>query len=792
MAQWKETLEPYVKVIESVKTASLNPSAGGDLILGAVLISDSGPAEPTLITSQRQFLEVYAAEELTKDYVKSLDSLYTSDPGSSLASTMWLNAYRLAGSASMLVCRASRANDIIYTQPLHGDGHDYILKDSEILKSVPSFKIVIDDEGGAIKDGWAIAVNGVGIFGTLVDDSGPRYDYKTNNLIELVEELNKTDKFYSPSYRFFLNKECTEDNLWSESCGQDPISVLFDEVYLAPNFLDRSALTEDSELNDNNLLEVSAGLGYLLVAEPECSFSQTVAIGEVQELLNLNSEKYSGFKPFKYYASNLYNTKTDLRVRIRRFNHSAVTAKTASGNESPWVVDEKVIDKLGENSVYDFYEFAIKDPSISSDWSLFNVGNYPGRGDITIEELKESLGMIYLNLPNDLKELGLNYYGYTSDDASWIETKKFEAGSFNISKSDKGEPEATLIENETIKYSLYPSIESLPTNSEINKEYLIGSESGPYSLYKFVVNSNYPYSELSITLSIDGDSALLQVSDGDIKAAWDKIEDDERYVVEGFADLGCTYTGVQNYVANIAVNSNYFYAFSLANTTNYMTIANSASKMAVKSHKLYAAAPWDYDDGTVGFQFAVSPSTIYWETVLRNRRNNNEFAGVFGQNAGRVSVMNLAKDFKKSERQLLLTKKINTIGYDNYLGIYHFNDNYTFTEESFVMSEECNSRLQIRISKAMPLLLNQFKGRQNTAKTWKEIRDVVNYWFNNTILRYNYTVAEYRIICDETNNNAESIRQNKVFVKVQVRFNSSIKYITVYNDAYPIGVDFEE
>ena len=151
-----------------------------------------------------------------------------------------------------------------------------------------------------------------------------------------------------------------------------------------------------------------------------------------------------------------------------------------------------------------------------------------------------------------------------------------------------------------------------------------------------------------------------------------------------------------------------------------------------------------------------------------------------------------SKTFKKSERQLLLTKKINTIGYDNYLGIYHFNDNYTFTEESFVMSEECNSRLQIRISKAMPLLLNQFKGRQNTAKTWKEIRDVVNYWFNNTILRYNYTVAEYRVICDETNNTAESIRQNKVFVKVQVRFNSSIKYITVYNDAYPIGVDFEE
>lgn len=777
MAQWKETLEPYVKVIESVKTASLNPSAGGDLILGAVLISDSGPAEPTLITSQRQFLEVYAAEELTKDYVKSLDSLYTSDPGSSLASTMWLNAYRLAGSASLLVSRASRANDIIYTQPLNEDNNDYILKDSEILKSVPSFKFVIDKEGSK-RNGWAVAVNEIGIIGNLVDDDGPRYDYKVNNLVELVNQLNETNKFYSPSYKFYLNEKCSEGSEWTESSGVDPIAVKFDEVYLAPNFLDQTVLTLDNEQweSDGNedtivttpapvnpdepiittttptpeestttttpsnteestttptppidvtttptppipsLKKVSHGLAYIFAAEPEWEWAETEAINKVQSLIDLNDDSYSRFSPFSHYACNLYNTRSELTIRIRRFNHAAVVAKTSTNEkESPWKVDERV---LGTNPsvTQDFYEFGIKDPSISPDMVLFNVGNLPGRGDITLGELAESLSMIYLKLPENLEDLGLDYY---SDD-----------------------------DEKPVQYS--------------------------------------------VTLSIKEDSALLQVSDADIKAAWDRIEDDERYVVEGFADLGCTYTGIQNYIANIAVNSNYFYAFSLANTTNYMTIANSASKMAVKSHKLYAAAPWDYDDGTVGFQFAVSPSTIYWETVLRNRRNNNEFAGVFGQNAGRVSVMNLAKDFKKSERQLLLTKKINTIGYDNYLGIYHFNDNYTFTEESFVMSEECNSRLQIRISKAMPLLLNQFKGRQNTAKTWKEIREVVNYWFNNTILRYNYTVAEYRVICDETNNTAESIRQNKVFVKVQVRFNSSIKYITVYNDAYPIGVDFEE
>ena len=778
MAQWKETLEPYVKVIESVKTASLNPSAGGDLILGAVLISDSGPAEPTLITSQSDFLKAFAAEELTKNYVKSLDSLYVSDPGSSLASTMWLNAYRLAGSASLLVCRASRANNIIYTQPLKEDNHDYVLKDSEILKSVPSFKIVIDAEGSK-KNGWAIAVNGVGIIGNLIDDNGAKYDYKVDTLPELVDQLNETDKFYSPSYEFYTDTKCKIR--WDESSNDPAVAVLFEEVYLSSNFLDQTLLTDDNEQWQNSTSSspsFSGGLAYLVAAEPAWEWDVTEGINEIQNLIDLNSTAYSGFTPFSNYACNLYNTRSELSIRIRRFNHNAVIAKkTSSNSESPWTVDSKVL-AAGCNSDYDFYEFCVMDPSISTEPQLFNVGNLPGRGDIKIEELLSSLSMIYLNLPEDLAELGLNYHDFNEDDHGWEAVRVIEgvADSTNGTFTDKG----------GIVYSYILSEENLPKESSVGEFYVTGSN--PYYLYEY----KFPNTELNVNLSINSESALLKVSDSDIKAAWDKIEDDERYVVEGFADLGCTYSAVQNYIANIAVNSNYFYAFSLSNTANYMTIANSASKMAVKSHKLYAAAPWDYDDGTVGFQFAVSPSTIYWETVLRNRRNNNEFAGVFGQNAGRVSVMNLAKEFKKSERQLLLSKKINTISYDSYLGIYHFNDNYTFTDESFVMSEECNSRLQIRISKAMPLLLNQFKGRQNTAKTWKEIREVVNYWFNNTIMRYNYTVAEFRVVCDESNNTAESIRANKVFVKVQVRFNSSIKYITVYNDAYPIGVDFEE
>ena len=41
MAEWKQTLEPYIKVQERVMTAALNPTVGEELIVGAAFISDA-------------------------------------------------------------------------------------------------------------------------------------------------------------------------------------------------------------------------------------------------------------------------------------------------------------------------------------------------------------------------------------------------------------------------------------------------------------------------------------------------------------------------------------------------------------------------------------------------------------------------------------------------------------------------------------------------------------------------------------------------------------------------------
>ena len=187
MAQWTQTLEPYIKVQEEIKTTTLTPTAGENLIIGVALISDAGPSTPTLIPGQKEFLKTYASQDLTQEYIDSLNNLYSGED-STTAATMWANAYRLAGSNTLLVTRATKADNIFFSKPLTKDDQNtYILRDGELLKKIDSgFKLVLDDGGDAADhdtDGWSINISGVGIFGNRTTDEGAQYDYFVNTLL---------------------------------------------------------------------------------------------------------------------------------------------------------------------------------------------------------------------------------------------------------------------------------------------------------------------------------------------------------------------------------------------------------------------------------------------------------------------------------------------------------------------------------------------------------------------------------------------------------------------------------
>jgi hypothetical protein len=89
----------------------------------------------------------------------------------------------------------------------------------------------------------------------------------------------------------------------------------------------------------------------------------------------------------------------------------------------------------------------------------------------------------------------------------------------------------------------------------------------------------------------------------------------------------------------------------------------------------------------------------------------------------------------------------------------------------------------------MPLLLRQFTGRKISSKLWDDAKGVINYWFRSSIMSKQYTVAEYIVIIDESNNPIELQKQNKMAVTVNVRYSNSLKYITVYHNILELGMD---
>lgn len=830
MAQWTQTLEPYIKVHEEVKSMALNPTAGEDLIIGVTFISDAGPSTPTLIRGQKEFLATYTSQDLTQEYIESLNQLYTGDD-KTLAANMWANAYRLAGSNTILAVRASKADGMYFAKPLtKGDLNTYILKDGELLKKVNSFKIVLDQPGDSADhdtDGWLISINGVGAFGNRTTDDGAQYDYFVNNLPDLVENLNDTTKFFSPSYTFYSeaeNEQATKVNVDMDDYDskQSVNTVVFNEVYLGVDILDE---------NDTRTVE---GLSYVITCEPDWTFDNPN-----QKTIKLNDGAWSGFEAANYYATNVYNSATQLGVRIRRFNHDAVVTKELTTAEkatltqsgpSPYRVLTNVLDTYTSGGTVepaasilkrDFYEIAVFDPSVNGEVSFFNVGNVLGRGDMEVSEVNSLIKMIQVTLPDDLHDLGLNYFGYNDDDYTWEETTNDNTARWTKVAAPDPMPEniktvatqadlfaynATahaVTKDEVIKvtdggnglptYFKYTGNNTVSTRTELNALsdvalntiYTVETATSSKN-YKYTTNGNI---QLYANLTIDPlEYDILDVSDSDFKKAMDKILEDEVYTTEGLCDLGNTELSFQNYLANMAISEdgNYFYPISTVNSTNYMTIGNSATKISQDSYKLYMSAPWDIDTGTLGWKFYASPSVLYWESVARNRRNNNEFASILGQSYGLMQYQRPVTEFNKKTRQLLLSRRVNTVMWNVATQAWNMNDCYTKQNENNIMSEDGNSRLMIRISKAMPIILRQFIGRKVSEPLTREVISVIDYWFRVSIISLNISVDGYQIFCDYDEALA---RQNKIKVVINCRYQRSLKYIEVYNRAFDVGMD---
>lgn len=703
MANWKETKEPYVQVNESIKKVSYPAAVGGDLIIGGAIVADAGDTEPILITDRSEILSNFTT-----------DGKLTSKSHISLK-----NAYRMAGSNQLLLCRACSMGDSKFVQDINSPNMEgvvaktpnhILMKDGMGLEKLSSpitikyaltgpekesffgianMRAVLNEEGKVTSyvmrkvPQFGVDVLSVGTIG-----NSNEYSVTVNSLEALVNSLDET-----PYFKVTNIKETTTEKAVPEiTTPDDP-----------ENEADRTAFA--NYYHDVYGTQSYSIYGFMYPDDEATKVLSNPVRLDIQGVKEIKSEDR-----VESYLQNNYSTAGKLDVSI---------------TPGFTVVDD------GENHFY--YTIVIKNATEDGGEYLVSDDPRTGDGEISLEDFNELNG-------------GVTIVADSLD-------KIFKVDTYDI--------------------------------DEANSDGLFDEKMRSY--------------KLAIT-----DEELLKVGEEDLNKALNKLINDERYIVEGLCDFGITNSdeviGDNGYQSTMAsrtaliedepLNSNYFYVPSGTKSTSYLVIANNASLIPA-SHNVMYLAPWDKDSGTLGFEFDVSPSVLYWEGVARNKGVNNEFAAMFGQTNGIVSPVKLAKKFGKKERQMLLAKRVNTIFEDVAQGATYINDNVVSYKTDDILNSENNVRLKIRINKSIPQILSKFKGEPSNYRTWKEAREAVEYWFKSTVMTWNYTISEYKVVCDSTNNTAETIRQHKLVMRVMVRYERSTKYIIVYSDAYDLGIEFE-
>lgn len=275
-----------------------------------------------------------------------------------------------------------------------------------------------------------------------------------------------------------------------------------------------------------------------------------------------------------------------------------------------------------------------------------------------------------------------------------------------------------------------------------------------------------------------------------MKDALNSLEDQESYRISYLAPVGMTNVAFLKAYTSLGTRKRWFAPVDVPwDRTNVSSIKAFGDNID-DSYSVYVAGPFDKNSGLTGWVNYIAATTLYWERVMINRAANSEFAPVFDQRTGLLNYTNPVKLLKKSNREKLisLSKPINWVIYDMNTGAYYMNDNWNhYSKSENVVGEECNARMVHRISNDLEEIYKQFKARHNTVQTRRAVHNVTSLYFQQNIMNQEFKPAEFRVVCDETNNTDEVIRARKLAIKVQIRLYNSIKYIDVINEVYSVG-----
>jgi hypothetical protein len=318
-----------------------------------------------------------------------------------------------------------------------------------------------------------------------------------------------------------------------------------------------------------------------------------------------------------------------------------------------------------------------------------------------------------------------------------------------------------------------------------------------------VINNQSSYIRVDDTTAVGPHVAVTDVAltggaddtiaptDAQVNTGWDMFAVKEDIEISLLINGGWDTTTVQTKMITLAETRKDCFAIldvpdtetTVANMVTYVsTTLNQNSSFAA----IYAGWPYIYDQ--YNDKYLYVPPSGYVAAVYANTADVSEvWYAPAGVRRGVLRVLGVSKVFSEGERDTLYSARINPI--QNFVG----EGIQVYGQKTLQSSASALDRVNVRmlmidLEKAISRSLRPFVFEFNDQFTRENITSVISTYMDN--IKSRRGVYDYLCVCDDTNNTAAVIDQNKLIVDLYVKPVRVAEFIQLNAIITASGVNF--
>lgn len=298
-----------------------------------------------------------------------------------------------------------------------------------------------------------------------------------------------------------------------------------------------------------------------------------------------------------------------------------------------------------------------------------------------------------------------------------------------------------------------------------------------------------------MTQSLDlvgGTNDTTALADADVTTAWSLFANKRAIDVTLLINGGFATETVQMAMINLAeARADAIAILDVPEDSNAATDAATYSDTTLNANSSFAAlyAGWpqiydQYNDKTL-----YAPPSGYVAAVMAFTATVSEpWSAPAGTTRGGLNVLGVNEIYTEGDRDVLYESNVNPIQSDIGLGVY-IDGQKTLSRAPSALDRINVRMLLIVIQKAITRALKPFVFEANDPFTRENIFSLVSNYMNNILARRG--VYEFKVVCDETNNTAQVIDQNKLLCDLFVKPTRTAEFIKLNTIVTATGVDFK-